>query len=119
MIENFRNVDILNAKTTDRAQDWLIARDKIFEQMLRDIGIRLYNPKKAQVTESELESNDQLLLISTDDMLKSRQEGIERVNDMFGLDISVKLNDKFDISKVVNNNYMEVQTNENEQFRTF
>lgn len=119
MIENFRNVDILNAKTTDRAQDWLIARDKIFEQMLRDIGIRLYNPKKAQVTESELESNDQLLLISTDDMLKSRQEGIEKVNDMFGLDISVKLNDKFDISKVVNNNYMEVQTNENEQFRTF
>ena len=119
LIENFRNVDILNAKTTDRAQDWLIARDKIFEQMLRDIGIRLYNPKKAQVTESELESNDQLLLISTDDMLKSRQEGIERVNDMFGLDISVKLNDKFDISKVVNNNYMEVQTNENEQFGAF
>ena len=104
LIENFRNVDILNNKTADRAQDWLIARDKIFEQMLRDIGIRLYNPKKAQVTESELESNDQLLLISTDDMLKSRKEGLERVNDMFGLDIRVKLNDKFDIVKVTNNN---------------
>lgn len=113
MIENFRNVDILNNRTQDKAQDWLIARDKIFEQMLRDIGIRLYNPKKAQVTESELESNDQLLLISTNDMLKSRQEGIEKVNDMFGVDISVKLNEKFDVSKVINNN-MEVQINENE-----
>lgn len=113
MIENFRNVDILNNRTSDKAQDWLIARDKIFEQMLRDIGIRLYNPKKAQVTESELESNDQLLLISTNDMLKSRQEGIEKVNNMFGFDISVKLNEKFDVSKITNNN-MEVQTNENE-----
>lgn len=113
MIENFRNVDILNNRTSDKAQDWLIARDKIFEQMLRDIGIRLYNPKKAQVTESELESNDQLLLISTNDMLKSRQEGIEKVNNMFGFDISVKLNEKFDVSKITNNN-MEAQINENE-----
>ena len=72
--------------------------------MYRDLGVRMYQPKKAQVTESELESNDQLLLISLDDMLKSRKEGIEKVNEMFKLNIKVELNDKFDIIKVTNNN---------------
>ena len=67
----------------------------------RDIGIRMYNPKRAQVTESELESNDQLLLICHDDMLKCRQEGIEKVNNMFGTNISVKLNPYFDIKEVI------------------
>jgi hypothetical protein len=63
----------------------------------------MYNPKRAQVTESELESNDQLLLICHEDMLKCRQEGIEKVNDMFGTDISVSLNPLFDIQEVVSN----------------
>lgn len=116
MIENFRNVEFAKPVTTDKANDWLIARDKILEQMYRDLGIRMYNPKRAQVTESELESNDQLLLIAADDMLKAREEGVERVNEMFGTDIRVYLSDKFDIQKVqyqygVNN--MEVQRNEN------
>ena len=117
MIENFRNVEFAKPTTTDKANDWLIARDKILEQMYRDLGIRMYNPKRAQVTESELESNDQLLLIAADDMLKARREGIEKVNRMFGTNIEVYLSEKFDIIKVYENytsNGMEVQTNENE-----
>lgn len=116
LIENFRNVDILKTNIKDSANDWLVARDKILEQMYRDLGIRMYNPKRAQVTESELESNDQLLLIAAEDMLKSRQEGIERVNNMFGTEIRVSLNEKFDIVKVTNN-YGGGQ-NENEQYDT-
>ena len=105
LIESFINVDIISKTTLkDGVNDWLIARDKILEQMYRDLGVRMYQPKKAQVTESELESNDQLLLISLDDMLKSRKEGIEKVNEMFKLNIKVELNDKFDIIKVTNNN---------------
>lgn len=116
MIENFRNVEFAKPVTGDKANDWLIARDKILEQMYRDLGIRMYNPKRAQVTESELESNDQLLLIAADDMLKSRQEGIEKVNRMFGTDISVHLSDKFDIVEVQNKYGVntEVVNNENE-----
>lgn len=118
MIENFRNVEFAKPVTGDKANDWLVARDKILEQMYRDLGIRMYNPKRAQVTESELESNDQLLLIAADDMLKSRQEGIDRVNNMFGTNIQVYLSEKFDIQKVqfnygVNEN-MEVNRNEDE-----
>lgn len=103
IIQKFRSVDINPHPIKDGINDLLIARDKILEQFYRDIGIRMYQPKKAQVTESELESNDQLLLINSDDMLKARQEGLERVNNMYGTDISVKLNKKFDVKEVAGN----------------
>jgi hypothetical protein len=103
IIEKFRSVDINPHPIKDGINDLLVARDKILEQFYRDIGIRMYNPKRAQVTESELESNDQLLIINTDDMLKARKEGLERVNNMFGTDISVSLNPKYDIKEVVSN----------------
>lgn len=108
IIEKFRSVDINPHPLKDGINDLLIARDKILEQFYRDIGIRMYQPKKAQVTESELESNDQLLLINTDDMLNARKEGVERMNNMFGLDVSVRLNEKFDIKEVMSNEQTQV-----------
>ena len=92
IIEKFRNVDINRSAIRDGINEWLIARDKILEQFYRDLGVQMYNPKKAQVTDDEVESNTQLLLISTDDMLRERKEGIERVNNMFGTSISVSIN---------------------------
>ena len=103
IIEKFRSVDINPHPIKDGINDLLIARDKLLEQFYRDIGIRMYQPKKAQVTESELESNDQLLLINTDDMLNARKEGLERVNNMFGIEASVRLNEKFDVKEVMRN----------------
>lgn len=101
LIESFRNVDIISKTTLkDGVNDWLIARDKILEQMFRELGIRMYQPKKAQVTESELESNDQVLLIALDDFQKSRIEGADMTNNLFDQDWSVKINSKFDILQV-------------------
>lgn len=95
IIQEFRNVDINRTSMKDGINDLLIARDKILEQFYRDIGVRMYNPKKAQVTEDEIEVNNQLLLISKDDMLKQRDDGVNRINDMFGTSITVKINDRF------------------------
>lgn len=100
IIENFRNVDINRTGIKDGINDWLIARDKTLEQFFRDLGIRMNNQKKAQVNSEEVESNDQLLLISADDMLKTRKEGIEKVNNMFGTNITVKLNPLYNIKNV-------------------
>lgn len=99
IIQEFRSIDINRASIRDGINDLLIARDKILEMFYRDIGVRMYNPKKAQVTEDEIEVNNQLLLISKEDMLRERKEGIERVNNMFGTDISVKINERFDVEQ--------------------
>lgn len=103
IIEKFRNVDIGRVNIQDGINDWLIARDKILEQFYRDLGVQMYNPKKAQVTDDEVDSNTQLLLISTDDMLKERREGLERVNNMFGTDIRVRINPLFEHTNFINN----------------
>lgn len=98
IIQEFRNVDIAAKQTKNGINDWLIARDKILEQFFREIGVKMYQPKKAQVSEDEVTANNQLLLISHDDMLKCRQDGIKRVNDHYGLNITVSLNDKFNVT---------------------
>lgn len=100
IVEKFRSVDINRTGIKDGINDWLLARDKILEQFYRDLGVNMYQPKKAQVTDDEVDANDQMLLISTDDMLKSRKEGLEKVNNMFGTDIQVRLNPKFDVKEV-------------------
>lgn len=109
IIENFRNVDINRTGIKDGVNDWLIARDKILEQFYRDLGIRMTNQKKAQVNTDEVESNDQLLLISSDDMLKARKKGYEEVNNMFGTNIEVRLNPLYDIKNVEGGNSNETQ----------
>lgn len=108
IVSEFRNVDINRSNIHDGINDLLIARDKILEQFYRDIGVKMYNPKKAQVSEDEIQVNDQLLLISKEDMLEQRRAGLERVNNMFGTSISVKINDRFNVEEGVKNG---IQTN--------
>ena len=51
------------------------------------------------MNEEEVSSDDQLLLISTDSMLKSRREGLERVNYLFGTSITVDLNPLYKVER--------------------
>lgn len=111
IIQEFRNIDINRTSINDGLNDLLIARDKILEQFYRDIGVRMYNPKKAQITDDEVYANEQLLLISKEDMLQQRKEGVERVNDMFGTSINVKINDRFDVEFSQPNNLMKEGVN--------
>lgn len=100
IVEKFRNIDINRGQIKDGVNDWMIARDKLLEQFYRELGIKMNNQKKAQVNTEEVEANDQLLLINTNDMLKAREEGLQKVNELFGLDISVRLNPLFDVKAV-------------------
>lgn len=99
ILESFKTIDRSVNAGRDTINDLLIAKDKILENFFRDLGVRFYNPKKAQVSVEEVESNTQLLVINTAEMLECRQEGIERVNKTFGTNIKVSLNEKFDITK--------------------
>ena len=104
IIQQFRSVDISRASVHDGVNDWLVARDKILEMYFRDIGVKFYNPKKAQVSEDELQVNNQMLVISLDDMLQERQRGMDRVNRMYGINGSVDISESFKIKEEVANN---------------
>ena len=101
IIESFRNVEITSHSTNDTLTDLLQCRDKILEMFYRDIGVKFRNNKRANMTESEVESDNQVLLISLDDMLKSRERGIEEVNSKYGTNISVRINERFKVKEEV------------------
>lgn len=98
IINQFRTVDIVKGATTDKLNDIIQARDKILEQFFRDIGVKFFaDNKRAQQTNDEINSNDQMLIISPTEMLKARKIGIDKVNEFFGTEISVKLSDNFNV----------------------
>jgi hypothetical protein len=97
ILEAFRNVDIAAQNRKDGINDLLIARDKILSTFFREIGIKFQQEqKKAQLTEDEVQADEQLLLLNVKDMLEVQQEGVERVNRFFGLNISVSINPIYD-----------------------
>lgn len=106
-LDAFRNVDIAGKQDTEKVNDLLIARDKILATFFREIGVKFQQEqKKAQLTEDEVEADEQLLLINPKEMLRERQEGLERVNKLFGTSISVKIREEYN---------REVKSNDNSQ----
>ncbi len=94
IINCFRSVDFGN-NTSENLMSYATARDKILEQFFRDIGVKMANQKKAQVSQDEVEADEQLLLISIDDMLKTREKGLKDFNEFFGTNATVKINPKY------------------------
>lgn len=92
ILDSVKSIDIGKGSGNDNMMSWLQATDKILEQFYRDIGIKFGNQKKENLTESEVNVNDQLRIISIDQMLQERKEGVERVNKLFGTDITVEIN---------------------------
>lgn len=76
-----------------------------YEQYLKaslynELGLNAnYNMKREALNSAESSINDDILFPLVDQMLKSRQEGADKVNEMFGTDISVKLSSSWKDNK--------------------
>lgn len=96
IVPNLRTTDTQSNKSTEKIIDIIIARDKVLEQFYREIGVRFYQSKKAQVNEEEVTANNDMLLISLDDLREARQAGFDEVNKVFGTNIKVTINEAFE-----------------------
>lgn len=58
-----------------------------------EIGLNAnYNMKRESLNSAEAQLNDDALLPFIDDMLRNRKEGVKKINEMFGTNITVELN---------------------------
>ena len=65
-----------------------------------EIGLNAnFNMKRESLNSGETGLNDDVLLPLVDDMLACRQKGLEKVNDLFGLDITVSLASSWEDNK--------------------
>lgn len=53
-----------------------------------------YNLKREQLNSNEIDVNKEVLRLNIDDMLKCREMGVSKINDKYGLDIRVHLNEE-------------------------
>lgn len=80
--------------------------------MFNDLGLNAnYNMKRERLNTQEVSMNIDALMPFVDSMLKERVEGIKKVNEMFGTDISVTLDSSW---KIEHENYLSLlQATEN------
>ena len=56
--------------------------------------------KRESINSNEAQLNDDMLLPLIDDMLKNRQDALDKVNNMFGTDISVEFNSAWEDNQI-------------------
>ena len=93
LIESVKNIS--NRESTTAIKDCLSARTDLLSNFFKEIGVKSANDKKERMIESEVDSNNQLLLFNISDMLAERKKACEEINRIFGTSITVELSDEF------------------------
>ena len=93
LIESVKNIS--NRENTTAIKDCLNARTDLLSNFFKEIGVKSANDKKERMIESEVDSNNQLLLFNISDMLAERKRACDEINKLFGTSINVELSDEF------------------------
>lgn len=79
----------------------LQARDKVLGWFLWEIAINFMPEKRERMIVAESGTNTQHLLINIDDLIDQRKRDAENVNKLFGLNIEAKLNEDYDPTRFI------------------
>lgn len=72
----------------------IMCKNGIINQFMRELGIPCVDEKKERINEAEIDTQNSGLSIIYD-MLTTQQKCFDNVNDLFGLDIRVRLSDEW------------------------
>lgn len=88
-----------SSANTNTIQDLITAEQFIEGKFYNEIGIdAITNLKRTVTTSDELSKNKQALVSLANNMLKSRKEGWDKVNKMFGTNVTVELSDVWKVN---------------------
>lgn len=89
---NEENMFVMPAKQNFIAEDVQILKRKIINEFLTEIGINNTNQdKRERLTDDEVNANNDEVLANISHWLDNINDGIKRVNAMYGLNISCKI----------------------------
>ena len=74
--------------------DLIALKEHLIRDFMSQIGIKTAERKAERMLTDEVAADDAMLDANLADMLKARQRGVERVNKLFGTNISVRLGRK-------------------------
>ena len=91
-IEGIKTQPYASAQGTNIIKSLIELEQYLKASLYNELGLNAnFNMKRESLNSAESALNDDSLLPLVDDMLKSRRNALEKVNKMFGTDISVKL----------------------------
>lgn len=83
-----------------RLTDLIEVEQYLKASLYNELGLQAnYNMKRESINSSEAQLGDDALQPFVDDMLQERKEAAEKINKLFGLNISVEFNSAWNISK--------------------
>ena len=88
-----------NTAHPDTIEKLIDARQSILNSFLEEIGVKSINSKRERMITDEVCADNQLLMVNTDDLLYKRRIGVNEINNLFGENITVELNENYDVSK--------------------
>ena len=89
--QSVESVDYNSSQNND-IKDLIELKQYIKANWYIDLGINAnYNMKREAINENEATMNDDALIPLIDDMLEVRKKAIDKINNMFGLNIQIKL----------------------------
>ena len=94
-LQNMANTD----NTSNTLKQIMDTRTDLLRGFYNDIGIKFIKDKKERMISDEVSDDNQMLLFNINDMLHQREKACEDIKNVFGLDVSVKLSDEFNIIK--------------------
>lgn len=71
------------------------ARNEILRMFYSELGIRFSKEKRGNMTDDEVNNDEQMLMDNISDMLFYRKQACDEINKIFGLNVSVKLNENY------------------------
>lgn len=100
LMENIKNISTPSLSQLS-PMDCVDVRNELLRSFFNEIGIRATRDKKERMVESEVNNDTQLLTFNITDMTDSRKESSEKINKMFGLNISVELSPEYEMLESV------------------
>lgn len=73
--------------------DFWQARENLYKEFLTEIGISKSTDKRERLITDEIKQDKPLYKYSLDDMLQCRKRGADDINNIFGLSVSVEINE--------------------------
>ena len=88
---DINSINVLNTSAPIVFDKLQIQKNNIWNECMTFLGINNANTdKRERLVDDEVQANNQLIKANEDVMLKSRERACELINNMFGLNISVK-----------------------------
>lgn len=113
LLDSFRTNDFIKSNTT--THDLIELKQYILSQWFIDLGLSSsYNMKSQYLNYSESSIDNDILTPLIDDMLKNRKQDIEKVNEIYGTNITVDLNSAWELNQKEIEKFEKEVNNENE-----